>query len=120
LSTPQKEVLFVYMEKVEGSDELRFQRAGYRTMTMGRRVLIVDDLLTTGGSVKRLKMALPPEATVAGVSVLGKRSDITKEELGVPKLASVVEFDNFPSYPPDDCPICREGVRPLVDPHDLI
>ncbi len=114
-----KDVLSLYVEKevLNGLDVLTFQRPGYAQDTIGQRVLFVDDLTTTGGSIKDLLNALPEGALPVGASVLGNRGGLTAEKLGVPKFASVVTFEDMPSYAPDECPICVEGVIPLTDPN---
>jgi orotate phosphoribosyltransferase len=80
----------------------------------GERVLVVDDVLTTGGSVRdSVKAVRAAGATVAGVSVLVHRRSGAAPAFDVPyrPLAEV----EAASYPPADCPLCRTGVA-VTDP----
>jgi orotate phosphoribosyltransferase len=79
----------------------------------GERVLVVDDILTTGGSVRETLSALAEYAAVpVAVAVLVDRSG-GRVDFGVP-LAPVLRTD-ITTYDPADCPLCRAGV-PLVKP----
>lgn len=79
----------------------------------GANVLVVEDVVTTGGSVKEV-IALIQEmgANVAGVGCIVDRSN-GKTEFGVPFKAVVTT--EVISYQPEDCPICAQGL-PLVKP----
>lgn len=88
-------------------------RRGF-TLNPGERVLVVEDVITTGGSVREvLDIVITAGATPAGVGVLVDRSAGTVD-FGLP-LKALVSL-NVESYPPEDCPICREGRLPLVKP----
>ena len=90
--------------------ELLFDR-GF-TVTPDEPVLVVDDVLTTGGSVKKV-LALVREAGAKpiGVAFLIDRTN-GAVDFGVPFFAS--HAMDVVSYPADDCPLCREGL-PLVE-----
>ncbi|WBL35125.1 orotate phosphoribosyltransferase [Tepidiforma flava] len=95
--------------KEEGSEEREFRR-GFE-LGPGERVLVVDDVLTTGGSIREvLKAVAARGAEVAGVGVLVDRT-AGKVGFGVPFFACL----DVPaaSWDPADCRLCREGV-PLV------
>lgn len=95
--------------KEEGSEEREFRR-GFE-LGPGERVLVVDDVLTTGGSIREvLKAVAARGAEVAGVGVLVDRTG-GKVGFGVPFFACL----DVPaaSWDPADCRLCREGV-PLV------
>jgi orotate phosphoribosyltransferase len=77
----------------------------------GQRALVVDDILTTGGSIRDVIDAVRERgATVAGVGVLVDRSG-GATGFGVPLFACLTV--DIASWPPEDCRLCREGV-PLV------
>jgi orotate phosphoribosyltransferase len=79
----------------------------------GERVLVVEDVVTTGGSVKEVAALLREAgAEVAGVGVIVDRS-AGKVEFGAPFL-SLLSID-AESWEEADCPLCREG-RPIVKP----
>lgn len=100
-----------FAEKVE-SGERQFRR-GFK-ITPGRRVLIVDDVLTTGKSTREVIDALKLcQADIAGIGVLVDRSDKLLDFGGIP-LFSCLKVET-PAYQPEDCPLCRTG-RPLSKP----
>ena len=79
----------------------------------GDRVLVVDDVLTTGGSIRDVIDAVRRRgADVIGAAVLFDRSD-RGVDVGVPLFA--VERLSAPSYAAEDCPLCAERV-PLDNP----
>lgn len=83
------------------------------TFAPGRRVLVVDDILTTGGSVRETLEALRPQPVeIVAVAVLVDRSG-GRVSFGVP-LAALATLD-VTTWEPADCPLCRAGV-PLVKP----
>ncbi len=95
--------------KSEGSPEREFKR-GFE-LGAGKRVLVVDDVLTTGGSIREVIEAVRAQgAEVAGVGVLVDRTN-GKIDFGVPFFACLsVEVA---SWARDECELCRQGV-PLV------
>jgi orotate phosphoribosyltransferase len=57
-------------------DDFVFERAGFIEHLTGKRVLVVEDLLTTGGSVLKVcREAEKQGAEIAGVSVICNRGD---------------------------------------------
>ena len=94
----------------EKEGEVRVFRRGF-TINPDERVLIIDDILTTGGSiievieaVKRLK------GSTIGIGVLVDRSE-QKKDFGVP-LFSCLRSQTV-TYRPNKCPLCAAGI-PLV------
>lgn len=88
-----------------------FQR-GFTVMP-GERVLVVDDILTTGKSIYEVIAEVRrKEAEVIGIGVLVDRSQ--KEiDFGVPLFSCY--RTSIPTYNPEDCPLCAEKV-PLTKP----
>lgn len=77
----------------------------------GTPVLVVDDVLTTGTSIREVLALLGHyRAQVRGIGVLIDRSE-TEPDFGVP-LASALRLPAV-SYAPEECPLCRQGI-PLV------
>ena len=101
-----------YAERsVDGDPGREFRRG--TTFRPGSRVLVVDDILTTGGSIGETLAALerlPVE--VVGVAVLVDRSG-GRAEFGL-RLEALARL-NIPTWEPPDCPLCIEGV-PLFKP----
>ena len=83
------------------------------TIIPGERVLVVDDILTTGGSVREVMDEVERwKGEVVGVGVLVDRTQ-GEINLGVP-LFSCHQV-SIPTYSPEECPQCRAGI-PLVKP----
>lgn len=100
-----------YAERADGGTGRAFRRGA--TFRRGERVLVIDDILTTGGSIRETLAALEPWGVeVVAVAVLVDRSG-GRVDFGVP-LAPLLQVD-IAIYAPEDCPLCRAGV-PLVKP----
>lgn len=95
----------------EGSSTRVFKRG--TVIEPGTRVLLVDDILTTGKSLREPLATLNEcDADVKVIAVLVDRSGGT-QHFGAP-LISLVTLD-IETYQPDMCPMCKAGV-PLVKP----
>ena len=83
-----------------------FQR-GFK-LQPGEKVMVVDDIVTTGGSlVDTIDAVRKAGGEPVCVSALADRTG-GKVEFGIPFVpASEVVME---SYPADDCPICKQGV----------
>ena len=92
--------------------EERSFRRGF-SIDPGERVLIVDDILTTGSSIKEVIAAVNKlNGNIVGIGVLVDRSG-QAPDFGYPlfschRAATV-------TYRPEECPLCAAGV-PLVKP----
>ncbi len=100
----------IFAEREDGNMTLR---RGF-TIEKGQRVLIVEDVVTTGGSVKEV-MELVKEAggEIVGIGSIVDRTG-GKIDFGVP-YKSAFSMD-ITSYEADECPICKSGEIPLVKP----
>ncbi|HHY04352.1 MAG TPA: orotate phosphoribosyltransferase [Thermoanaerobacterales bacterium] len=99
----------IFAEREEGDMTLR---RGF-SIEPGEKVIVVEDVVTTGGSVKEvIAMATDLGADVVGVGALVDRSG-GKVDFGVPAYY-LLNLD-VNSYLPNDCPICRKGI-PVVKP----
>lgn len=71
------------------------------------KVLIVEDILTTGETVKGLiELVKSLGGTVVGIGTLWRRSRKVKFKF---PLFTLVDRE-FPTYAPKDCPMCRRGM----------
>lgn len=94
----------IFAESVDG------RRAFGRGFTIapGERTLVVDDVLTTGGSVRDVLDAVRAiGGEVAGVAVLIDRT-ARGVDFAAPFFACLTL--DLPSYDADACPLCDEGV----------
>lgn len=80
----------------------------------GQRVLIVEDVVTTGGSVREvMELVRRAGGVVAGVGSIVDRTG-GKINFGVPFRAVYVA--DVTSWEADECPLCKEGVGAPVKP----
>ena len=93
--------LGIFVEKEDGKPKLR---RGF-ALDAGDRVLVVEDVVTTGLSVREvMEVVRHHGAEVVGVAVIVRRAEI---DFGVPTVALL----DLPieSYAPEECPQCRAG-----------
>lgn len=83
------------------------------TIEPGQKVLVVEDVVTTGGSVREvIDIVRKYGGEVVGLGVVVDRTG-GKIDFGVP-FESVISMEVI-SYEADDCPLCKKGM-PLVKP----
>lgn len=99
----------IFAEREDGKMTLR---RGF-SVEPGEKVLVVEDVVTTGGSVKEVVSLLQSlGADVVGVAVLIDRS-AGATDFGVP--AHYLLSLEAKSYEPGACPLCKEGT-PAIKP----
>lgn len=103
-----REWLAVYAEKEGESFALR---RGYDALVRGRKVVVLEDILTTGISVKRVvEMVRANGGTVQAVAALCNRGGVSAADIGgVPRLEALFSI-NLESWEERDCPLCARGV----------
>ncbi|MBS3934304.1 MAG: orotate phosphoribosyltransferase [Truepera sp.] len=80
-------------------------------ITPGERFIAVEDVVTTGGSLRKTIAA----AEAAGAVCLGVGALIDRgQAVFTPPLQALIRLE-FPSYPAEGCPLCRAGL-PLEQP----
>jgi len=99
----------IFCEREDGKLTLR---RGFQ-IEPSDRVLVVEDIVTTGGSVKEVLAVVEQSgATIVGVGLLVDRSG-GEISLGYPTEALLTI--SVPTYAPDNCPLCAQGL-PIVKP----
>jgi orotate phosphoribosyltransferase len=80
----------------------------------GSKVFVIDDVLTTGGSIAETLNALKDwPVEVVGIAVLADRS-AGSVKFGTIPMMPLLSLD-IQSWDADDCPLCAAGI-PLVKP----
>lgn len=99
----------IFAERKEGTMQVR---RGLEILP-GERVLVVEDVVTTGGSVQEvIGLAKKAGARLTGVGYVVDRSN---GKITFPsKQFSVLQM-NVTAYKPEECPLCREKV-PVTKP----
>lgn len=100
----------LFTERENGEMTLR---RGF-TIEKGQRVVVVEDVITTGGSVKEvIKLIQDMGGEVVGVGSIVDRTG-GKIDFGVP-FSPVISMEVI-AYEADECPLCKEGKIELVKP----
>ncbi len=100
----------IFAERKDGQMEIR---RGF-TINPGQKVLVVEDVVTTGGSVREVIDAVKEAGgEVAGVAVLVDRSN-GSVTFGV-KQEAVLAMD-IQSWEQAECPLCQEGKTEAYKP----
>ncbi|UCE98161.1 MAG: orotate phosphoribosyltransferase [Dehalococcoidia bacterium] len=100
----------IFAEK-EGVDRRAFKR-GFG-IKQGERVLVVDDILTTGKSIREVLALINEQGgQVIGIGVLVDRSE-KEHDFGVPLFSCMRSIT--PVYQPQNCPLCATAI-PLLKP----
>jgi len=101
----------IFSERVDGL--MQFRR-GF-TLRPHERTLVVEDVITTGGSAAEVvRLVKDTGATPVGIGALIDRADAARPvSLGAPLGALLtLEAD---SWEPSACPMCSAG-EPITDP----
>jgi orotate phosphoribosyltransferase len=103
-------VRFLFTER--DADRRMTLRRGF-TISPGERAVVVEDVITTGGSTKEVIDII----SGLGAHVLAAGSIIDRSggavDLGIPRVA--LETLSVPAYDPAQCPLCAAG-EPVVKP----
>lgn len=106
----KKEVLGIYTEKTPEKNQI-FTR-GYDELVKNKRILVVEDITTTGGSVaKVIKSVREAKGKIIVVCVLVNRDpdNINAKLLNVPSFIALSEV-KFKAWDEKDCPLCKKKI----------
>lgn len=99
----------IFAEREEKNLSLR---RGFN-LAPGEKVLVCEDVVTTGGSVfEVIDIVKQNGAEVVGVGMIVDRSN-GKVTFGVPQV-STLKLDVV-SYTPEECPLCKQNI-PVIKP----
>ncbi|MBA3631335.1 MAG: orotate phosphoribosyltransferase [Acidobacteria bacterium] len=96
-------VRFIWTERENGAMALR---RGF-SIKKGERILVVEDVITTGGSTRECIKALESRGAevMAAASIIDRSNGAA--DVGVPRI-SLVSLE-VPSYKSENCPMCKRG-----------
>ncbi len=95
----------IFTERVDG--KMTFRR-GF-TLHEGERCLIVEDIVTTGGSIKDVIEVVKAHGGIpVAVSMLVDRSG-GKADFGDVPCTALLHMD-VETYKPEECPLCKQGI----------
>ena len=94
---------FIWTERRNGTMTLR---RGFK-LAPGEKILVVEDVITTGGSTRECVAALEQNGgeVVAAASIIDRSNGTA--DVGVPRI-SLVKID-VPTYTAESCPMCARG-----------
>jgi orotate phosphoribosyltransferase len=98
---------FIWTERQNGDMTLR---RGF-ALRPGEKILVVEDVITTGGSTRECIAALESNGgeVVAAASIIDRSNGAA--DVGVPRVA-LVSLD-VPTYTDEQCPMCFNGDKPI-------
>jgi orotate phosphoribosyltransferase len=96
---------FIWTERENGVMTLR---RGFGVKA-GERILVIEDVITTGGSTRECIAALESRGAkvMAAASIIDRSAG--RADVGVSRI-SLASLD-VPSYAPEDCPMCGRGEK---------
>lgn len=91
-------------------------KRGYAKIVSGKNVLVVEDVLTTGGSAKKVVEATRAiGGKVIGLGILCNRGGVTSKDAGdVPKLFALLNI-TMDSWDAGQCPLCENNIPVNTD-----
>lgn len=112
----KREIMSVYTEKDKGTtasaaDSEQIFRRGYDTFLKGKKVLIVEDLTTTGISVKKTAKAVQKAGgEVSAICVMVNRNPVhvNTATMGAPFYSLGVFLAH--AYDEEECPLCKKNI----------
>jgi len=100
----------IYLERVENKLTLR---RGF-VIKPGEKVLVVEDVVTTGGSAQEvIHVVNECGAYVRGMVSLVDRSGGELKSIFPIKFKALLKI-NPPIYPPSECPLCKQGIPTII------
>ncbi len=105
------ETLAVFAEKSSDSADKHFHfTRGYDKFIPNKNILVVEDILATGGSVRRvIELVRRHGGNIIGVSVLCNRGNVQPHDIGDVPINALIEID-LQTYAAEVCPLCKSGI----------
>lgn len=109
-----REIYGVYADK-DGEGGFVVRR-GYDKLIREKRVLVVEDITVTGGSIKKvIDAARIAGAQVAGAIVICNRGDVTAEQIASPPRFESLVTVGLSQWPADKCELCARNIPVNTD-----
>jgi len=105
------ETFSIYVEKEgQGENKTFIVERGYDEKIPGKNVVVVEDVLMTGGSARKVAEAIRAlGGNVIGLSALCNRGGIKPNDVGGVPVYALTNLA-FESWPEQDCPLCKSNV----------
>lgn len=104
-----RDIRCAYAEKNEEGSGFSI-RPTFQQLISGKNVLVVEDILTTGGSANMLVSAVRAlHGEVVGVGAIFNRGNVTERDLGNVPLLEVLIMQKHNAWSAHECPLCKKG-----------
>jgi len=105
------ETLSIYVEKEGERDQKKFiVERGYDVRVPGKNIVVVEDVLMTGGSAAKVIEAIRMlGGNVVGLSAPCNRGGIKPQDIGDVPIHTLINL-TFESWSEEDCPLCAAKV----------
>jgi len=107
----KREILAIFAEEEidQNGEKKRFFKRGYDKLIPNKNVLVVEDILTTGGSVKRVIDAVKAgQGKVIGCCALVNRGNVKDSDVGA-EITALVNI-SLDAWDEKECPLCKKNV----------
>jgi orotate phosphoribosyltransferase len=85
-------------------------KRGYDRLVAHREVLVVDDVINTGFSIRgTIETVRAHRGSVNVAASVCNRGGLTPAQVGVGQLVNLTDI-RLDSWPADECPLCRDGI----------
>jgi orotate phosphoribosyltransferase len=103
--------LAVYAEKDrDGADKTFSFHRGYDRYITGKNILVVEDILTTGGSARQvIELVRKHGGNVIGLSALCNRGNVQPADVGDVPIHTLVAV-TLETFTEEECPFCQQQV----------
>jgi orotate phosphoribosyltransferase len=105
------ETLAIFAEKEgDGPDKKFVFQRGYSKFIPAKNVLVVEDILTTGGSARQVvELVRRYGGNVVGLSVLCNRGNVQPGDVGNVPLHALISVP-LETYTAENCPFCQQRI----------
>ena len=105
------ETLALYSEKEgDGPDKQFLFRRGCDRYIPGKNILVVEDVLTTGGSARQvIELVRMHGGNVVGLSALCNRGDVQPGDIGNVPISTLIAV-TLKTYTEAECPFCQQQI----------
>jgi orotate phosphoribosyltransferase len=104
-----RKILSLYAEKTGEDGGFAFRR-GYGAFIPKRRILVVEDVLTTGGSVKKvIETTRNLGGEVLGLGAIFNRGGVKQADIGDVPIFSLFDI-KLRAWDEKDCHLCKKGI----------
>lgn len=109
-----KEVLGVWADKAK-PEGFEIERAGFRDAVKDRKVLVLEDIINTMHSIKKvIELTRNNGGEIVGVGSIVANNGVSAEALGVEKFFNLATF-TYEKWDESNCDLCAKKVPMVID-----